>query len=72
MSRFGYQSSAAGPVGLGGELRYRLSYLAHIGGVLLVNPRRAYVQAMALLRSRASPVPAAAVDKAASHGGPAE
>jgi hypothetical protein len=52
MLRFGYESGAREPVALTGELRYRLSYLAHLGGVLLVNPRRAYVQGTALLRSR--------------------
>ena len=50
MRRLGYDS---GPVTAGStavEVGYRLSYLAHLGGVLLVNPRRAYVQGRALLR----------------------
>lgn len=50
MSRFGYQSSATAARSLFGELGHRLSYFLHLGGVLLVNPRRAMVQAKALLR----------------------
>ena len=51
MRRFGYDSMAADPVSRADTIGYRLSYLAHLGGVLLVNPRRAYVQGKALLRS---------------------
>lgn len=50
MARCGYGSSQAQSPGLAAELVQRLTYLAHLGGVLLVNPRRAYVQARALLR----------------------
>lgn len=32
-----------------GKLRYKLSYLLHLLGVLVVNPRRAWIQARALL-----------------------
>jgi hypothetical protein len=69
MSRYAYQSSGAGPVGWGAELWCRLSYLGHLGGVVLVNPRRAYVQGMALLRSRTAPAPA--TDNTGSGGGTA-
>lgn len=71
MRRFGYDPSAAGPVSLPSEWAQRLSYLAHLAGVVVVNPRRAYVQAMALVRSRARPsaaVPAA--PRVAAHGDP--
>lgn len=33
------------------KIWYRFSYLAHLSGVLLVNPTRAYVQGRALLRT---------------------
>jgi hypothetical protein len=67
MRRFSYEGSAPGPVSLPGELAQRLTYFAHLGGVLLVNPRRAYVQGKALFRARQSP-PVAATSKAAAHG----
>lgn len=68
MNRFGYQRGA-GPSGrLIAELGYRLSYLMHLGGVMLVNPRRAMVQAKALLRPRAPSEPASATAAAAPHG----
>jgi omega-hydroxy-beta-dihydromenaquinone-9 sulfotransferase len=69
MDRFGYQSSAAVAGSPLGELGYRLSYFMHLGGVLLVNPRRAVVQAKAMLRSRAGSDRAAG---AAAHGDPSE
>lgn len=53
MQRFGYAPvSRRRP--LLGDLRLRLSYLGHLGAVMLVNPRRATVQARALLRSGAA------------------
>jgi hypothetical protein len=71
MHRFGYLASVPGPVSVPGEFGQRLSYLAHLGGVVLVNPRRAYVQAMALVRSRAQASPAVpAARGAAAHGDP--
>ena len=72
MGRFGYQSSAAVPGSPFGELGHRLSYFMHLGGVLLVNPRRAFVQAKALLRPRPASRPASAAAGAASHGDPNE
>ncbi len=50
MRRLGYDSGPATAGSTAVEVGYRLSYLAHLGGVLLVNPRRAYVQGRALLR----------------------
>jgi omega-hydroxy-beta-dihydromenaquinone-9 sulfotransferase len=52
MRRFGYECVASGEVGRAAALGYRLSHLAHLAGVVLVNPRRAAVQAKALLRVR--------------------
>lgn len=52
MGRCGYESGAPGPPTLSAELGQRLSYFAHLGGVMLVNPRRAWVQGKALLRAR--------------------
>jgi omega-hydroxy-beta-dihydromenaquinone-9 sulfotransferase len=72
MRRFGYESSAPGAVHLLAEFGQRLSYLAHLGGVLLVNPHRAYVQAKALLRRRAPRDSAAATGGVASNTDPAE
>ena len=50
MRRFGYESASPKPLSVARKLWLRLSYFAHLGGVVLVNPRRAYVQAQALLR----------------------
>jgi hypothetical protein len=72
MDRFGYKSSAAVAPSPLGELGHRLSYLLHLGGVLLVNPRRAIVQAKALLRSRARSDPAKTAAGTAAHGDPTE
>lgn len=74
MGRFGYPTSAAVPEGLFGEMGHRLSYFLHLGGVLLVNPRRAIVQAKALLRPRTPSAPAAATagTGSASRSDPAE
>jgi hypothetical protein len=55
MRRFGYDCVATEGVELLGRLGYRASYLAHLCGVLLVNPRRAAVQAKSLLRVRRKP-----------------
>ena len=52
MRRLGYDKTKVGSTLNGvGEIGYRLSYVAHLGGVLLVNPRRAIVQGKALLRA---------------------
>jgi hypothetical protein len=52
MRRLGYDRTKVGSTANGaGEIGYRLSYVAHLGGVLLVNPRRAIVQGKALLRA---------------------
>jgi hypothetical protein len=58
MQRFDYASGASRGVAWPASAWYRLSYLAHLGGVLLVNPSRAYVQGRAVMRTR-PPVPAA-------------
>jgi omega-hydroxy-beta-dihydromenaquinone-9 sulfotransferase len=50
MQRFGYEPVEQGRVSLVRKAAYGLSYLAHLGGVLLVNPSRAYVQSRALMR----------------------
>ena len=50
MQRFGYAGSAPATPSRSAELLQQLSYLAHLGGVVLVNPRRALVQGKALLR----------------------
>ena len=64
MGRCGYGGSQAPPPGIAAEWAQRLTYLAHLGGVLLVNPRRAYVQGKALLRPRrAAPSTVAAVPR---------
>jgi len=52
MRRFGYGINAGRNGSRLSQLGFRLSYLAHLGGVLLVNPRRAWVQGRALLNSR--------------------
>jgi hypothetical protein len=71
MHQFGYEDSAPGPVSLVGEWAQRLSYVAHLGGVVLVNPRRAYVQAKALVRARAQQSPAVpAANRVAARGDP--
>jgi omega-hydroxy-beta-dihydromenaquinone-9 sulfotransferase len=50
MRRFGYEPGKPDTSShKAAEFRYRVSYLAHLGGVLLVNPRRALVQRRALL-----------------------
>jgi len=71
MRRFGYEASASAPASFAGELVQRLSYFAHLGGVVIVNPRRALVQAKALVRARAQASPAAAATgRVAAHGDP--
>lgn len=50
MERFGYERIRQGEVSLLRRAMYGLSYLAHLGGVLLVNPSRAIVQGRALMR----------------------
>jgi hypothetical protein len=52
MRRFGYERRAARSVAWSARVWYRVSYMAHLGGVLLVNPSRAYVQGRALMRPR--------------------
>ncbi len=51
MQHFGYEPLVQGAVPLWGKAGYGISYLAHLGGVLLVNPSRAYVQGRALMSS---------------------
>ena len=69
MAQFGYEQLLQGSVPLLGKAGYGISYLAHLGGVLLVNPSRAYVQGRALMRSAPWP-PGAAASKhgASAHG----
>jgi exopolysaccharide biosynthesis WecB/TagA/CpsF family protein len=50
MQRFGY-APVAQRRRLLNDLGFRLSFIGHLGAVMLVNPRRAAVQARALLRS---------------------
>ena len=50
MRSFGYDIDKAKNDNWLGELRYRLSYPLHIAGVLVVNPRRAFIQTRALLK----------------------
>jgi hypothetical protein len=52
MRRFGYAPRALRRVAWPARAWYRLSYIGHLVGVLLVNPNRAYVQGRALLRTR--------------------
>ncbi len=48
MQAFGYTpTSAGGPMVLG-RLRYGFSYLWHLAGVIVVNPRRAWIQVRAM------------------------
>lgn len=51
MVKFGYSYGASlhGTDLVPGELRYRITYLGHAAGVLLVNPRRAWIQMQALV-----------------------
>ena len=73
MRRFDYAHSTTGPVSLTSEFSQRLSYLVHLGGVLLVNPRRAYIQGKALLRSHSRRQRAGAAGGLASaHNDPPE
>lgn len=67
MRRFGYESSEPAPMASVAELAYRLSYLAHLGGVLLINPRRAWVQARALLLRSDAPSNRASTAAAVSY-----
>jgi hypothetical protein len=48
MHRFAYDCIAPGSLTVAARVRHKLTYLAHVCGVLLVNPRRAWVQARAL------------------------
>jgi hypothetical protein len=48
MARFGYDCVAPGDLTFASRMRHEVSYLAHVCGVVLVNPRRAWVQARAL------------------------
>jgi hypothetical protein len=50
MRQFEYELAASKQVPWPAKTWYGLSYLAHLGGVLLVNPSRAYVQGRALMR----------------------
>jgi hypothetical protein len=50
MRRFGYERRAPRRVAWPAKAWYRVSYMAHLGGVLLINPNRAYVQSRALMR----------------------
>jgi len=52
MRRFDYAPCASQRVALPARAWYRLSYIAHLVGVLLVNPSRAYVQGRALMGGR--------------------
>jgi hypothetical protein len=71
MHRFAYQKTDPGDIGLLHKFGYRLGYLAHLGGVLLVNPRRAYVQGRAMLHARAQyPAAGAEPKKVTEHGDP--
>lgn len=49
MRTYGYEPLLHGAVPILGMAGYGLSYLAHLGGVLIVNPSRAYVQGKALM-----------------------
>ncbi len=52
MKRFGYETGSADAGGETlAEFGYQLRYLAHLGGVLLVNPRRALIQVRAMTPS---------------------
>jgi hypothetical protein len=50
MGRLGYEPLALRGVMWPAKAWYRFSYIAHLSGVLLVNPSRAYVQGRALMR----------------------
>jgi omega-hydroxy-beta-dihydromenaquinone-9 sulfotransferase len=50
MRRLGYESQHPRDVFWGARAWYRLSYMGHLAGVLMVNPNRAYVQSRALRR----------------------
>jgi omega-hydroxy-beta-dihydromenaquinone-9 sulfotransferase len=53
MRHFGYEMDQCDPDGNKlAELGYRLRYIAHLGGVLLVNPRRALIQVRAMSPGR--------------------
>jgi len=72
MRRFGYESTATEPVGLPAELFQRLTYIAHLGGVLAINPRRAYIQAKALWLARSRPSAPPTTGKPAPQGDPSQ
>ena len=67
MQHFGYDAVEQSPVSLLRKAGYRVSYLAHLGGVVLVNPSRAYVQGRALMRSGGGPPSSRPQRGAASH-----
>jgi hypothetical protein len=52
LRRFGYAPLASRRVAWPARAWYRLSYVAHLVGVMLVNPGRAYVQGRAVMGSR--------------------
>ena len=71
MRRCAYELTAPAPMSLPRKLALDISYLAHLAGVLLVNPRRAYVQGTALFRSRSgNDGNKAAAETTASHDNP--
>jgi hypothetical protein len=48
MQAFGYMPTATGGPMMLGKLRYGMSYVWHLAGVMVVNPRRAWIQARAV------------------------
>ncbi len=53
MDKAAYQVDSSTAQHSESELRYKLTYLLHVGGVLLVNPRRAWIQLQAAMKSPA-------------------
>jgi len=51
MARYAYKKKLQKFPGGDSELRYKLTYLLHVAGVLAVNPRRAWIQLQAALRN---------------------
>ena len=57
MESAGYSFPDSGPQSGANETRYRLTYLLHLLAVVLVNPRRAWIQARALIGRSLPPQP---------------
>jgi len=54
MAHYGYVNNSKQLSGGDSEIRYKLTYLLHVAGVLAVNPRRAWIQMRAVFKGKSS------------------